>query len=165
MKDKLMKIYKFLPIPLQNIAVTMQGFKIKKQRYGGNFNKYVNELDKSQYFDKKTIKEDQEQRLKYIIRIAYNDVPYYRKLFRKNHLKPSDIRCIEDLNKIPILEKETVKKFRDDFISKNINRKNVVAETTGGTTGTPLTLYYTKDAIRYVVALGESSVSLLKNQT
>jgi phenylacetate-CoA ligase len=156
MIDKLMKIYKFLPIPLQNIAVTMQGFRLKKQRYGGNFNKYVNELDKSQYFDKKTIKENQEQKLRYIVKIAYDNVPYYRKLFRNNHLKPSDIRYIEDLNKIPVLQKETVKKFGDDFISKDFNRKNLVACKTGGTTGTPLTLYYTKDAIRYIFALGEA---------
>ena len=158
MKDKLMKIYKYLPIPLQNIAVTLQGFRIKNQRYGGNFNKYVSELDKSQYFDKKTIKENQEQKLRYIVKIAYDNVPYYRKLFRNNHLKPSDIRHIEDLNKIPILEKETVKKFGDDFISKDVDRKNLVVITTGGTTGTPLIIYYTKDAIRYVFALSEARV-------
>ena len=156
MKDKLMKIYKYLPIPLQNMAVTMQGFRLKKQRYGGNFNKYVNELDESQYFDKKTFKENQEERLRYIIQVAYDNVPYYRKLFRNNHLKPSDIKYIEDLNKIPILQKETVKKFGDDFISKDFNRKNLVAVKTGGTTGTPLTLYYTKDAIRYIFAFSEA---------
>jgi len=156
MKDKLMKIYKYLPISLQNIAVTMQGFKIKKQRYRGNFYKYISELDKSQYFDKKTIKENQEKKLKHIVKIAYDNVPYYRKLFRNNRLKPSDIRYIEDLNKIPILEKETVKKFGDDFISEDTDRKNIVAYTTGGTTGTPLTLYYTKDAIRYIFAFSEA---------
>jgi phenylacetate-CoA ligase len=156
MKDKLMKIYKILPVPLQNIAVTMQGFRLKKQRYGGNSYKYISELDKSQYFDKKTIKENQEQKLRYIVKIAYDNVPYYRKLFRNNHLKPSDIRYIEDLNKIPVLEKETVKKFGDEFVSKNIERKDLVAESTGGTTGTPLVIYYTKDAIRYIYALGEA---------
>lgn len=156
MKDKLMKIYKILPIPLQNIAITMQGFRLKKQRYGGNFNKYVKELEKSQYFDKKTIKENQEERLKYIVKIAYDNVPYYRKLFRNHSLKPSDIRYIEDLNKIPLLEKETVKKFGDEFISKNIKRKDLVAESTGGTTGTPLDIYYTKDALKYIYALCEA---------
>ena len=156
MKDKLMTIYKFLPISLQNIAVTMQGFRIRKQRYGGNSYKYISELDKSQYFDKKAIKENQEQKLRYIIKIAYDNVPYYRKLFKNNHLKPSDIRYIEDLNKIPVLEKETVKKFGDEFVSKNIERKDLVAELTGGTTGTPLVIYYTKDAIKYIFALGEA---------
>lgn len=158
MKDKLMKIYKFFPIPLQNIAVTIQGFRIRKLRYGGNFNKYVNEFDKSQYFDQKTIKENQEQKLKYIVKIAYDNIPYYRKLFRKNHLKPSDIKYIKDLNKIPILEKETVKKFVDDFISEDIDRRNIVANMSSGTTGTPLTIYYTKDAIRYFFALNEARV-------
>ena len=158
MKDKLMKIYKYLPISLQNIAVTMQGFKIKKQRYGGNFNKYVNELDESQYFDKKTIKENQEERLKYIVKVAYDNVPYYRQLFRKHHLKPSDIRDIEDLNKIPVLEKKIVKKFGDNFISKNIERKDLVAESTGGTTGTPLTFYCTKDDLMYFFAFMEARV-------
>lgn len=41
MKDKLIKIYKFLPIPLQNIAVTLQILRIKNYFYRGNFNKYV----------------------------------------------------------------------------------------------------------------------------
>ena len=149
MIDKLMKIYKFLPIPLQNIAVTMQGFRIKKQRYGINFNKFVNEINKSQYFDKNTIKENQEQKLRYLLKIAYNKVPYYRKLFSNLHLKPSDIRNIEDLNKIPVLEKETVRKFGDELISKDFNKKNLVANKTGGTTGTPITFYCTKNDIVY----------------
>ena len=158
MVNKLMKIYVFLPITLQNIAVTMQGFRFKKQRYGVNFNKFVTELNKSQYFDKNTIKENQEQKLKYLVKIAYDKVPYYRKLFRNHHLKPSDIRDIEDLNKIPVLEKETVKKFGDEFISKDFNKKNLVACKTGGTTGTPLTLYCTKDDLMYFYAFMEARV-------
>ena len=158
MKEKIMKIYKILPISLQNIAVTMQGFKIKKQRYGGNFNKYVNELDESQYFDKKTIKENQEERLKYIVKMAYDNVPYYRKLFRDNSLTPLDIRYIEDLSNIPVLDKETVRKFGGDLISKNIERKDLVTELTGGTTDRPLVIFYTKDAIKYIFALGEARV-------
>ena len=158
MKDKLMKIYKIMPIPLQNIAITMQGFRLKKQRYGGNFHKYVNELDKSQYFDKKTIRENQEERLKYIVKMAYDNVPYYRKIFKDNGLTPSDIKYIEDLNNIPVLEKETVNKLGGDLISKNIERKGLVTERTGGTTGTPSVIYYTKDAIKYIFALGEARV-------
>ena len=158
MVNKLMKIYEFLPIPLQNIAVSMQGFRLKWQRYGGNFNKLVTMLNESQYFDKNTIKENQEQKLKYLVKIAYDKVPYYRKLFRNHRLKPTDIRNIEDLNKIPVLEKETVRKFGDELISEDFNKKKLVAHKTGGTTGTPINYYCTKNDIVYYNAFVEARV-------
>ena len=62
------------------------------------------------------------------------------------------------------MEEETIKKFGDDFISKDIDRRNIVAVTTVGTTGTSLALYYTKDAIRYILLLGniEENIELEK---
>jgi len=39
--------------------------------------------------------------LKKTIRYAYNTSPYYHRLFKENGLKPSDIKSIKDMTKIP----------------------------------------------------------------
>lgn len=158
MKDNLMKIYQYIPVTLQNLAITMYGIKIKKKRYGGKFNQYFRELEESQYLDKKKIREMQEQKLNCLLKIAYYNVPYYSKLFNGHNIRLSDISGVEDLNKIPVLEKETVKKYRNQFISKNVKRKHLIAESTGGTTGTPLVIYYSKDEIKYIYAFSEARV-------
>jgi len=154
----LLNIYNHLPVFLQNLAVTWQGFLIKRQRYGGNFKKYLSELEESQWFPIEKLKEIQWEKFKFMINHAYQNVPYYRNLFNKIGLSPEDIKNEGDLEKIPILEKQVIKDHRDDFIAQNINKKNLIPYTTGGTTGTPLTLFVTKYAIQYNFAFSEARV-------
>lgn len=149
------RIYDNLPVQLQNFAVSTKGFSLLKERYGGNFKKYCLELQKSQWYSKEKLKQIQKNKLKIIIKHAYENVPYYRNLFKKNKLLPEDIKEITDLEKIPILEKYTVKKYRDRFIATNIPKKKLIPHPTGGTTGTPLTIYTTKDSIQYNYAFME----------
>lgn len=84
--------------------------------------------------------EDQEKLLIKLIQYAYKNVNYYKKTFDKNHLKPSDIKKLEDLEKIPILTKDDIRENLDDFK----NRKKLFRYLdyfefpTGGTTGKPL---------------------------
>jgi len=152
----LMEIYNHLPISFQNLVVSIEGYKLRRQRYSGAFSKYVEDLEESQWYTKEKLEEIQLERLKIMIKHAYNNVPYYRELFDRIGLKPQDINTTDDLRRIPILEKQTLKERKGNFIAKNIIRRNLIPWTTGGTTGTPLTLYTTKDAIQYNFAFGEA---------
>lgn len=150
-----MNIYHKLPLYFQNFAVTIEGRRLKKQRYSGNFQKYLIELEKSQWFSTKKLEKIQLIKLKKILKHAYKNVPYYNKLFRKINFNP-EIKEINDLKKIPTLKKQTLKKYKKEFIATNIPSKELVPYPTGGTTGTPLNLYTTKDAIRYNFAYAEA---------
>ena len=53
----------------------------------------------------------QNQKLKELVEHAYTNVPYYNQIFNKRGLRPKDIQSIEDLNKLPVLTKEDVRKI------------------------------------------------------
>jgi phenylacetate-CoA ligase len=65
-------------------------------------------------------------------------VPYYREIFDRLHLKPSDIRRIEDLEKLPILTKSDIKRNFPMFTPKNLSKLKYYWTQTGGSTGEPL---------------------------
>src|SRR5512138_1524282 len=55
------------------------------------------------------LEQEQEKKLRHLIEFAYDQVPYYRTLFKTLGLQPRDIRSIEDLEKLPVLTKEISK--------------------------------------------------------
>lgn len=80
----------------------------------------------------------QNQRLQALIQHCYENVPYYTKLFDERGLKPEDIQCREDLQKLPIMTKQMVREHYDELISKDIDNRHYQKGSTGGSTGTPL---------------------------
>ena len=78
-------------------------------REGYIFKKIIKKLEKTQYYTEIEMKNYQDERLRKIIRHAYDTVPYYKELFDKNNIVPKDIKTQEDLYKIPILTKDDIK--------------------------------------------------------
>ena len=84
------------------------------------------------------LKKDQEKQLRHMINFAYQNVPYYHKVFNELKLSPDDINKIEDLRKLPILNKEIIKQNWEDFKPVNLSKISYYNNSTGGSTGTPL---------------------------
>lgn len=100
----------------------------------GYYNKF---LKKSQWWSYKDLKKYQETNLRKLIVYAYKNVPFYHESMKKVDVKPSDIKGLEDLNKLPIVEKRDIKKNWNKFLSKDKTRK-FKPNATGGSTGEPL---------------------------
>ncbi len=98
-------------------------------------------LRKSQYWDDERIKEHQSSKLRALVSYAYNNVPYYKEVFDKVRLKPSDIKSVDDIVKIPILTKEIARRENDRLIARNYDMRYVRKGKTGGTTGPPMIVY------------------------
>lgn len=94
-------------------------------------------LAKSQWYPYSDLKSDQEVKLQKMISFSYENVPYYHKLFKSLNLSPEDIKTIEDLEKLPVLNKEIIKENWDDFKPVNLNNMKYYTQSTGGSTGTP----------------------------
>jgi phenylacetate-CoA ligase len=58
-------------------------------------------------------------------------------MFRTSGLKPSDIKSIEDLQKLPIMTKDDVRRNFDEFLSRDFRRFGPVPNSTSGATGEP----------------------------
>ena len=142
------KIYSKLPVFCQNIACSLAGLKMRRQRYGKCFREFLRFLDQSQWWPYEKQLEYQNEQLRKIIDHAYASVPYYRRVMDERHLTPSDIRTVEDLPKLPILTKDDVRHHCADLISTALSKDQIVQSKTGGTTGKALKLFQDKETIQ-----------------
>jgi len=107
--------------------------------------KCLKELEASQWWSRDKILELQNQRLRQLVRHAYDNVPYYRSLFDARALKPSDIERVEDLVKLPILTKRLIRSNSDNLMTPGFPAKELIPNATGGSTGEPLSFYSTRN--------------------
>ena len=113
---------------------------------------YYSLIKKMQYYSSDEIKKWQNKKLHELINHSYYNTKYYKRLFDNNNISPDDIKSIEDLNKIPILTKEIIKKNYSDLIPSNIESVRHISSSTGGSTGEPLKFNLDLDSWSYIVA-------------
>lgn len=113
---------------------------------GRNIMKHLRELEKSQWYSPDQIEELQGERLRLIMQHCYDNVPYYHKIFRELNLKPSDIKTVEDLSKLPVLTKDIVRNNIDKLIAKKKYASKLIESGSSGSTGEPLKYYITQES-------------------
>ena len=94
----------------------------------------------------------QDKKLKILLNHAYRNVPYYHQLFDSVGVKPEDVRNFNDLSKIPITTKSQLKAAKKETIARNIGLNNCVEHVTSGSTGMPLTLFFSEEDAQYAGA-------------
>lgn len=99
------------------------------------------QLKRLQSYSSEEIKEWQNIQLAKLVEHAFNHCNYYNRLFKNLGLLPSDIKSIEDLAKLPALQKEMVRDNFSDLLSDNLDSIPCRKAATGGSTGDPL-IYY-----------------------
>ncbi len=104
---------------------------------------YITQLKRHQYCSEIKLKEIQEKRLRKIIKHAYTNVQFYNELFRSAKIKPSDIKTVKDLKKLPVITKKDIQNnYPDKIIARNANRNKLHIFKTTGSTGTPLEIAF-----------------------
>lgn len=147
------KIYQISPVWVQNLMVGLYGLKLYRERYRGKYSSYFEEFQKTQWYSPSDFEALQRERLNDFIQHAYTNVPYYHDLFRKIGIQPKDVRVPTDLKKVPILEKSTFRKEPERFLAQNFRRRLLIPVHTSGTTGTPMTVYLTRNNVQERMAL------------
>jgi phenylacetate-CoA ligase len=100
------------------------------------------ELRRSQWLEPAQMRDLQELKLRKLIHHAYGHVAYYRELFDELGLKPPDIGSIEDLQKLPFLTKDHVRRHLFfDLLSDNHEKRDIQRIATSGSTGEPFVCY------------------------
>ncbi|KKG09437.1 phenylacetate--CoA ligase family protein [Methanosarcina sp. 2.H.A.1B.4] len=97
-------------------------------------------LQKNIWAKTSELEELQLQKFRVILNHAYQNVPYYHRLFRSAGLKPEDIKSYKDISKIPITTRKDLRDPKNDVIANNIKLKNCMKCKTSGSTGVPLEL-------------------------
>ena len=93
---------------------------------------------RSQRWDQRRLERHVDECLCRLVRHAGRNVPYYRELFRRIGLDPERFRGRCDLPRIPLLDKETLRRRSVEFLADNLGAMAPSWERTSGSTGTPL---------------------------
>jgi len=141
---ELMTIYNNTPIFMQNMMTTIKGYQYKRER-NGEF--YQNDLDFFGDFDdndEQKVKAYQEKELQKLIQFAMENSDFYKKFYKGIDIE--QIKTVNDLKKLPILEKEMVRKNLNDLYT--LDKKDAVVSQTSGTTGKAIEFLHTYEGIQ-----------------
>ncbi len=106
---------------------------------------YLSHLRKTQWLRPDDLERLQWEKLHRVLRHAYENVPYYRRLFDHARLRPTDIRSDKDLEQIPITTKEALQEAPfEDLLARGVTLAQCIERKTSGTTGRPLRILLTR---------------------
>ena len=103
--------------------------------------KNLETLNKTQWLPLSEIERFQYQRLQRLLIYAYENIPYYHTVFKTRGLHPTDIKNTADLQKLPILTKDIIRKQLSELIPNNSQQNKIFPTATGGSTGEPMKFY------------------------
>lgn len=146
-------VYPYLPYLLKNFACSYEGHRLRRLRFGGKYNETLDWLKKAQWWSVEQQRSYQLKRLCHILEVAEQKVPYYGKLFKKLGFCSRDILSLEDLNNLPVLKKSDIKNSNKSFLSCGISQADLVENSTGGTTISPLQLWMTRSCMQTYFAV------------
>lgn len=112
----------------------------------------LRELERTQWLAHDELGAWQFARIKELIGYAYEQVPYYRDLYRRLDVHPEDIRTFQDFQSLPFLTKEDVRSHLEAMISP-VLRSGALTDHTGGSTGKPLRFVVDRSFHRWDAAL------------
>ncbi len=107
--------------------------------------RYLRQFEKTQYLPPALLRDVQLRRLRALLDHAYRQCPFYRLRFERVGLLPGDVRRLEDLRALPVLEKADIQKHRDRMVAHGWPPADLIPNHTGGSTGRPLSFYLSRD--------------------
>ncbi len=88
------------------------------------------------------LRQIQEERLRMLLIHAYQNVPLYRGLYKEAGYHPEEFRSLDDIDKIPILQKHRLKQASpEEVVAQGIDPHRCGVVETSGSTGTPLRIF------------------------
>jgi phenylacetate-CoA ligase len=146
----LQKVYDSSPIILQNIMTSLAGYKQNKTRYGKEYYKHLDFLNEFDSWDIERKLEYQQRQLQQFLKYAVDNSEFYKELYKDVEI--DSIKTINDLKKLPIIDKESLRENIDDVFT--IPKWEAVEGHTGGTTGKSLVVLFTpKDMMKRMALL------------
>lgn len=134
-------IYNNVPIFMQNIMVSTKGYCNHGERYGKAYYKHLAFLKKFDTYSLEEKLQYQQEELVNFLRYTIRNSKFYRELYKGIDI--DSIRTVQDLKKLPIVDKEILRQNIDDIIT--VNPKDATEGHTGGTTGKSLVIICTKE--------------------
>lgn len=131
-----------LPRWIQNILISIYGYKQKKQLFNSAYYNYRKTIENNLSYDENDLKNYQQKELRKILLNALNTM-HYQEIFNNLKLDINSNITPSDFLRIPMLSKDQLRSSPNDFL--NTNYKKFKTLFTSGTTGSPTKIFYNLD--------------------
>jgi phenylacetate-CoA ligase len=108
---------------------------------GRSFRANCRLLRGAQWWPAERVREYQLGRLREILKLAYERTVFYRGTFDTVGFHPEDLKSLDDMKRLPTIDKQTVIKNLSNMCTRSVRDRDVDFGSTGGTSGTPLQFY------------------------
>ena len=105
-------------------------------------------MQSSEWSEDKLKQYQNEEFLKLVMH-CYKNVPYYQEKFAEYGIRPKSIQSVDDIKKLPILNKEIIRKNLNKLKATNMdNNKKKYTFSTSGSTGEKLQFFGTDEVFK-----------------
>lgn len=143
-----------MPHPLRALAASVRGVRLAAWRYGAESEELIAVARERESWSALQWQSWREDRLARLLARAAATVPYYRAQWEERRRR-GDRAAVERLENWPILTKETVRRVARQLVADDCDPRRMYPEQTSGTTGTPLSLRWSRRDLREWFALHE----------
>lgn len=135
-------LYRNLPTPIQNLAISAYGYFWKKRRYGGIFEHQLKGFRDREIYTADQWLAYQNAALTKLLKHAFDSVPFYRDAFTHAGISELSSITIETLSRIPFLEKNDLRKFGKSTLLSSHLEKGGQFFASSGSTGMPTQILF-----------------------
>ncbi|GGX49699.1 phenylacetate--CoA ligase family protein [Saccharospirillum salsuginis] len=144
-------IYQISPPWLQNLLISAYGYQLYRKRYTGLYHDIRRSIDAAKILTRDELEAYQAERLHQMVKYCRGSIPYYQKLLADWGLSEQDFTHTRDLTKLPVLDKQTIRKRANEL--RNPEIRPYMVQHTSGSTGTPLVLNVDEYTYKLAMAL------------
>jgi len=123
------------PVPLQDLLVSLYGWRIRRQRFNREHDRWMALFERSQWWSPQEIAAYQDESLRSLVAHCYESVPFYRRVMDERRLRPRDILTQTDLVKLPVITKDLIRRDPEQFLARGQRATRLKESPTSGTTG------------------------------
>ncbi len=146
------EIYACMPPLLQNIAVSVEGWRIRRRRFGAGFGERMSKAAKRLSWDGQVLNEFRREQLSKHLSIASESAFWHRR-FQKHGLEPNGKDPFHELQKLSCLRKSEFKDRPSEIVPDGFNTGDLLDRHTSGTTGSGLQFWQTVGSRREQFAI------------
>lgn len=81
------------------------------------------------------------KRLRYVVRRAHNQTPYYRDAFSRIGFDPDSEFSFDTFSRLPVLERRDIQSAGESLLDSTVSRTSLKKDATGGSTGIPTQIW------------------------
>ena len=154
----LQRWYLSMPVWVQEMGLSWYARRLDRLYYGQRFYEWAERFTGFERRSAEQIARYQQQELNNLLCVAFRDVPWFRTLAVRLGLRADEMASVDDLRRLPIMEKDPIRRHPWEFVRENYPRPELWLEKTSGTTGKSLHIYWSREMLARWWAMQEVRV-------